>query len=94
MDLASTPSFLTFSQDEIETVIPSESNEHLSIKKTKTSSCGLNPKIVTAILFHDRTLDISHYNTSKRKKLNILKNISIMKTHMIMSLIINFKNII
>jgi hypothetical protein len=40
MDLASTPSILTLSQDEIETVIPSESNEYLSIKKTKTSSCG------------------------------------------------------
>jgi hypothetical protein len=35
MDLASTPSILTFSQNEIETVIPSESNEHISIKKTK-----------------------------------------------------------
>jgi hypothetical protein len=46
MDLASTPSILTFSQDEIETVIPSESNEHLSIKKSKTSSCGLNYKLL------------------------------------------------
>jgi hypothetical protein len=46
MDLASTPSILTISQDEIETVIPSESNEHLSIKKTKTSSCGLNYKLL------------------------------------------------
>ena len=44
MNLASTPSILRISQDEIETVIPSESNEHLSIKKTKTSSCGLNYK--------------------------------------------------
>jgi hypothetical protein len=42
MDLASTNSILTISQNEIETVFPSESNEHLSIKKTKTSSCGLN----------------------------------------------------
>jgi hypothetical protein len=32
MDLASKPSILAFSQDEIETVISSESNEHLSIK--------------------------------------------------------------
>ena len=38
------PSLLTIVQDEIETVIPSESNEHLSVKKTKTSSCGLNYK--------------------------------------------------
>jgi hypothetical protein len=38
------PSLLTIIQDEIETVIPSESNEHLSVKKTKTSSCGLNYK--------------------------------------------------
>jgi hypothetical protein len=36
------PSLLTIVRDEIETVIPSESNEHLSVKKTKTSSCGLN----------------------------------------------------
>jgi hypothetical protein len=35
MDLALTPSTLIISQDEIETVIPSEANEHLSIKKTK-----------------------------------------------------------
>jgi hypothetical protein len=41
MDLGSTPSILTFSQDERETVIPSESNEHLNIKKTKISSCGV-----------------------------------------------------
>jgi hypothetical protein len=33
------PSLLTIVQDEIETVIPSESNEHLSGKNTKTSSC-------------------------------------------------------
>jgi hypothetical protein len=46
MNLASIPSILTISQDEIETVIPSESNEHLSIKKTKTSSCGLNYKLL------------------------------------------------
>jgi hypothetical protein len=38
------PSLLTIIQDEIETVIPSESNEHLSVKKTKTSSYGLNYK--------------------------------------------------
>jgi hypothetical protein len=38
------PSLLTIVQDEIETVIPSESNEHLSVKRTKTSSCGLNYK--------------------------------------------------
>jgi hypothetical protein len=37
-------SLLTIVQDEIETVIPCESNEHLSVKKTKTSSCGLNYK--------------------------------------------------
>jgi hypothetical protein len=37
-------SLLTIIQDEIETVIPSESNEHVSVKKTKTSSCGLNYK--------------------------------------------------
>jgi hypothetical protein len=37
-------SLLTIIQDEIETVIPSESNEHLSVKKTKISSCGLNYK--------------------------------------------------
>jgi hypothetical protein len=36
MDLASTSSILTISQDEIEKVIPSESNEHLSIKNTKS----------------------------------------------------------
>jgi hypothetical protein len=46
MDLASTPSILTLSQDEIETVIPSESNEHISIKKTKISSCGLNYQLL------------------------------------------------
>jgi hypothetical protein len=38
------PSLLTIVQDEIETVIPSESNEHLSVKETKTSSYGLNYK--------------------------------------------------
>jgi hypothetical protein len=38
------PSLLTIVQDEIETVIQSESNGHLSVKKTKTSSCGLNYK--------------------------------------------------
>jgi hypothetical protein len=38
------PSLLTIVQDEIKTVIPSESNEHLSVKKTKISSCGLNYK--------------------------------------------------
>jgi hypothetical protein len=38
------PSLLTIVQDEIETIIPSESNENLSVKKTKTSSCGLNYK--------------------------------------------------
>jgi hypothetical protein len=38
------PSILTIIQDEIKTVLPSESNEHLSVKKTKTSSCGLNYK--------------------------------------------------
>ena len=43
-DQESVPSLLTIIQDEIETVIPSESNEHLSVKKTKTSSCGLNYK--------------------------------------------------
>jgi hypothetical protein len=37
-------SLLTIIQDEIETVIPSESNEHLSVKKTKTSTCDLNYK--------------------------------------------------
>jgi hypothetical protein len=37
-------SLLTIVQDEIETVIPSESNEHLSVKKIKTSSYGLNYK--------------------------------------------------
>jgi hypothetical protein len=42
-DLLKVPSLLTIVQDEIETVIPSESNEHLSVKKTKTS-CGLNYK--------------------------------------------------
>jgi hypothetical protein len=36
----SVPSLLTIVQDEIETVIQSESNEHPSVKKTKTSSCG------------------------------------------------------
>jgi hypothetical protein len=46
MNLASTPSILTFSQDEIDTVISSESSEHLSIKKTKISSCGLNYKLL------------------------------------------------
>jgi hypothetical protein len=38
------PSLLTIVQDYIETVIPSESNEHLSVKKTKISSYGLNYK--------------------------------------------------
>jgi hypothetical protein len=38
------PSLLTIIQDEIETVIPIESNDPLSVKKTKTSSCGLNNK--------------------------------------------------
>jgi hypothetical protein len=38
------PSILSIIQYEIETVIPSESNEHLSVKETKTSSCGLNYK--------------------------------------------------
>jgi hypothetical protein len=38
------PSLLTIVHDEIETVRTSESNEHLSVKKTKTSSCGLNYK--------------------------------------------------
>jgi hypothetical protein len=37
-------SILTIIRDEIETVIPSESNEHLSVKKTTTSSCELNYK--------------------------------------------------
>jgi hypothetical protein len=46
MQLNEIPSILTISQDEIETVIPSESNEHISIKKTKTSSCGLNYKLL------------------------------------------------
>jgi hypothetical protein len=50
MDLASTPSILIFSKNEIETVIPSESNEHLSLKKTKTSSCGLNYKLLGQIV--------------------------------------------
>jgi hypothetical protein len=35
-------SLLTIVQDEIEAFIPSESNEHLSVKITRTSSCGLN----------------------------------------------------
>jgi hypothetical protein len=43
-DQEAVPSLLTIVQDEIETVIPSESNEHFSVKKTKTSSCGLNYK--------------------------------------------------
>ena len=43
-DPETTPSLLTIVQDEIETIILSESNEHLSVKKTKTSSCGLNYK--------------------------------------------------
>jgi hypothetical protein len=42
-DLLEVPSLLTIVQDEIETVIPSESNEHLSVKKTKIS-CDLNYK--------------------------------------------------
>jgi hypothetical protein len=46
MQLNEIPSILTISQDEIETAIPSESNEHLSIKKIKTSSCGLNYKLL------------------------------------------------
>jgi hypothetical protein len=46
MNLALTPSILSISQDEIETTIPSESNEHISIKKTKTSSSGLNYKLL------------------------------------------------
>jgi hypothetical protein len=33
------PSLLIIVHDEIETVIPSESNEHLRLKKSKTSSC-------------------------------------------------------
>jgi hypothetical protein len=37
-------SLLTMGQDEIETVIPSESNEDLRVRKTKTSSCCLNYK--------------------------------------------------
>jgi hypothetical protein len=36
------PGLLTIVQDDIETVIPSESNEHLSVKKTKIASCELN----------------------------------------------------
>jgi hypothetical protein len=36
------PRLLTIVQDEIETVIQSEFNEHLSVKMTKTSSCDLN----------------------------------------------------
>jgi hypothetical protein len=40
----STPSLLTIVQDEIETVIPSVSNEHLSKKISKRSICGLNNK--------------------------------------------------
>jgi hypothetical protein len=43
-NLLDPPNLLTIVQDEIETVIPSESNEHLSLKKTKTSSCCLNYK--------------------------------------------------
>jgi hypothetical protein len=43
-NLFDSPSLSTIVQDEIETVIPSESNEHLSVKKTKTSSCGRNYK--------------------------------------------------
>jgi hypothetical protein len=38
------PSLLTIVQDEIETVISSESNDGLSVKKIKTSSCGFNYK--------------------------------------------------
>jgi hypothetical protein len=38
------PSLLTIVQDKIETVFPSESNEHLSEKKTKISSYSLNYK--------------------------------------------------
>jgi hypothetical protein len=38
------PNLLTIVQDEIEIVIPFESNELLCVKKIKTSSCGLNYK--------------------------------------------------
>jgi nitrate reductase beta subunit len=43
-DQEAVPKLLNLVQYEIKTVIPSESNEHLSVKKTKTSSCGLNYK--------------------------------------------------
>jgi hypothetical protein len=36
------PSLLTIVQDKIETVIPSESNQNLSKKISKRSTCGLN----------------------------------------------------
>jgi hypothetical protein len=39
--LFDSPSLITIVQDEIETVFSSESNEHLSAKKTQSSSCGL-----------------------------------------------------
>jgi hypothetical protein len=40
----SIPSLFSITQNEIESVIPSESAEHLSTKIIKTSSCGVNYK--------------------------------------------------
>jgi hypothetical protein len=42
----SLPSLFSITNDEIETVIPSESNEHISKKISKKSSCGLNYKVL------------------------------------------------
>jgi hypothetical protein len=42
----SLPSLFSITNDEIETVVPSESNEHISKKISKKSSCGLNYKVL------------------------------------------------
>jgi hypothetical protein len=42
----SLPSLFSITNDVIERVIPSESNEHISKKISKKSSCGLNYKVL------------------------------------------------
>jgi hypothetical protein len=47
----SLPSLFSITNDETETIIPSESNEHIASHKTsKQSKCGINYKTITQFI--------------------------------------------
>jgi hypothetical protein len=47
----SLPSLFSIRKDEVETIIPSESNEHITSHKiSQESKCGINYKIITQFI--------------------------------------------